>query len=578
MLAGFGFGGYRSFRETQRLGPLGKVNVVAGPNNSGKSNILRFLQRDFSAIASEDFSIVREPMDAMDTHIGSSGLPRLSVHVAVRVDESDDPALGSHLKDPTFARAYHQILESLQEDGLFWIELMATPTATNTKIEIDPRWIARPEVAELENRWFDVASRFQPNLSRSLPSYVEATARWMLKTLVSVPPVEIIPAVRELRPAGATTSRADLSGRGLIEQLFKLKNPILSEREQSLAAFKEIGEFVRDVTGVDDAQLDIPHDQQTILVTLGGKVLPLENLGTGIHEVVMLAAWCTIAKAKLVCIEEPEIHLHPLLQRKFVEYIQRFTSNQYLLTTHSASLIDYEKSTVFHLQSSSQGETSRPPNTVVARVISPSQHLEVCRDLGYSASDLLQTNSVIWVEGPSDRIYLNKWIRDRAPDLLEGLHYSIVFYGGRLLSHLSASDSEVDDFISLQRINRNVAILIDSDRKKQGAKINSTKARVRREIAEIGGLCWITKGREVENYVPFSTLAQAAGAVHPRFRSVEPDDEDYDSLTMIERAGNLRSFDKVKVARHIASIDAVDYRLDLSTRVAHLVDFIRSSN
>ena len=31
-------------------------------------------------------------------------------------------------------------------------------------------------------------------------------------------------------------------------------------------------------------------------------------------------------------------------------------------------------------------------------------------DIGIKASDILQSNGIIWVEGPSDRIYINKWI------------------------------------------------------------------------------------------------------------------------------------------------------------------------
>ena len=30
-------------------------------------------------------------------------------------------------------------------------------------------------------------------------------------------------------------------------------------------------------------------------------------------------------------------------------------------------------------------------------------------DLGIKASDILQSNGIIWVEGPSDRIYINKF-------------------------------------------------------------------------------------------------------------------------------------------------------------------------
>jgi predicted ATPase len=42
-------------------------------------------------------------------------------------------------------------------------------------------------------------------------------------------------------------------------------------------------------------------------------VLPLTSLGMGIHEVIILAVAATVIRNQVVCIEEPEIHLHPLL-------------------------------------------------------------------------------------------------------------------------------------------------------------------------------------------------------------------------------------------------------------------------
>lgn len=40
---GFTLAGYRSFGERQYISPLGKINLFIGPNNSGKSNILKFV-------------------------------------------------------------------------------------------------------------------------------------------------------------------------------------------------------------------------------------------------------------------------------------------------------------------------------------------------------------------------------------------------------------------------------------------------------------------------------------------------------------------------------------------------------
>ena len=135
----------------------------------------------------------------------------------------------------------------------------------------------------------------------------------------------------------------------------------------------------------------------------------------------------------------------------------------------------------------------------------------VLDDLDVRASDLLQSNGVIWVEGPSDRIYINRWIDLwSGGQFKEGSHYQCVFYGGRLLAHLSAGtdgDPEAEG-VSILRVNRNAAVLIDSDKRTTDSEINATKKRVCQEIEDVGGYAWVTDGREIENYLPMGLIGR----------------------------------------------------------------------
>jgi predicted ATP-dependent endonuclease of OLD family len=272
--------------------------------------------------------------------------------------------------------------------------------------------------------------------------------------------------------------------------------------------------------------------------------------------------------------EEPEIHLNPVLQRKLVRYLTGATSNQYFITTHSAALMDTPDAEIYHVH-------LQDGQSLVERVTSTRQRSMVCEDLGYHPSDLLLANCIIWVEGPSDRTYLGYWISTRAPALQEGVHFSIMFYGGRLASHLSGNDLDeaVNDFISLRRLNRRAVIVIDSDRARKEDSLNGTKTRLVDEFNAGPGHAWVTDGREIENYLPPAQIKSALEVVVPnciatsKFRP-------YDKVLTIKGPnGKLRQAPKVEIAKDIVTKNQLDEsRLDLKDQLSKLIQFIKDSN
>jgi predicted ATP-dependent endonuclease of OLD family len=201
--------------------------------------------------------------------------------------------------------------------------------------------------------------------------------------------------------------------------------------------------------------------------------------------------------------EELENNIHPALLRRLNEYIyQSSIKNKfiYFLTTHSNVLIDQfskqKDAQIVHVTQCNSISTCKTAATYI-------DNGGILDDLDVRASDILQANGIIWVEGPSDRIYLNRWINLWSNgELKEGTHYQIVFYGGRLLSHLEASEpEEVDSGISILNANRNAIMMIDSDKRTLRSPINATKKRIKAEFEAINAPCWVTKGKEIENYI-----------------------------------------------------------------------------
>ena len=383
--------------------------------------------------------------------------------------------------------------------------------------------------------------------------------------------VELIPSIRQIGKQGSVSE--DFSGDGIIERLVRLQNPDF-HNQHDRQKFLYINEFLRNVTDNETAEIEIPHKWDTILVHMDGKTLPLESLGTGIHQVIILAAAATIPDETVICIEEPELHLNPILQKKLIRYLLKLTTNQYFITTHSAALMDTPSAEIYHIYLESR-------QSIVNRVTSDTHKSIICEDLGYHPSDLLQSNCIIWVEGPSDRIYLNSWIDFSSSMYTEGIHYSIMFYGGRLASHLSGEDIDdiVEDFISLRRLNRRSVIVIDSDLENAEASVNATKERLKKEFDSGPGYAWITLGREIENYLSPNLLRKAIEKTKPFATSTSQFGQYENCLSITTKSGKNANASKVDVANFVVSNFQSDFEiLDLKTQINRLILFIQESN
>ena len=230
----------------------------------------------------------------------------------------------------------------------------------------------------------------------------------------------------------------------------------------------------------DEAQKDAIKDHWEVYLGEGTKgLIPLSQSGSGLKTVfLVLLNLLVIPKIPnpqehkkksqfTFAFEELENNLHPALLRRLFQYLEDYAVNEkttIFLTTHSSIALDLfgvsEHAQIIHV--SHDGESAR-----TTTVPTHSNLIKIVSELGARPSDLLQANGLIWVEGPSDRIYLNRWIELYSDGRLrEGRDYQCVFYGGALLAQVQFASPEngAAKLANLFQINHNLIVVCDGDR------------------------------------------------------------------------------------------------------------------
>lgn len=294
--------------------------------------------------------------------------------------------------------------------------------------------------------------------------------------------------------------------------------------------------------------------QSELLLKIGEeKERPIYDLGEGLQMIILMTFPLFFYDNGFYVIEEPEIFLHPSLQRRILEkFISHPASKDFIffISTHSNHILDisnyHPEVSIFSMQKELPlgKSNSKKANFYLNNLVDNGESaLEL---LGVNNTSVFLSNSSIWIEGITDMLYIRKYIESYLsnPKLkekykscrsyVEGVHYSFIFSGGSNIIHYDFSDEEaisaLKERIVVKKLCGKAFVIVDSDGKKHDR-------RKKQFFNDLGGRFYELPTIEIENLLPNEAIIGAIKS-YPTLKEIKInenlylDEKDYKNIRL----------------------------------------------
>lgn len=246
------------------------------------------------------------------------------------------------------------------------------------------------------------------------------------------------------------------------------------------------------------------------------------ELGAGLSEFVMTLGCAATKPTTLILIDEPEIHLHPALQVDYLTSLATYAKDGILFATHSIGLARAVADDIFSCKS--RGKISE-----VVPFGATAQLAEFLGEMSFSSYSELGFKKILLVEGPTDLRVIQQWLRLKQKD------HEIVMLslGGNSL----ASGEKALELSEIKRIHPDVWALVDSERESEDGAPSKSRSEFEKQCKELKIPIHLTKRRALDNYLPDQAVKAALGE---GFSALGPYDRLKDSVNGWSKTQNWR--------------------------------------
>jgi len=475
---------YRCFSDEApaRLAIRDGFTAFLGPNNAGKSALLRFLY---------EF----RPLFGLCS--GNNGQLQAALM---------DQRQGFALNGPSDSA---EVFHNMNERDIV-IELVFPPTTTPTVRRQLDLTIERSGPA------FRAAFLFDGRRMGGTPGSVEldgttlvagggrVSMEGIFAAMTSLASTLLIGPFRNVVNIGGADNYFDIQvGETFVRAWRLFKN---GPNKAQAAATYRLTQDIKELFGFRDLTIEASSDDRTLQVFVDGKPYRLAELGAGLAQFIIALCNVMVQKRDLILIDEPELNLHPALQMDFLTTLAAQAKRGVLFSTHSIGLADAMASRIYSL-------TKRGAHVEMKDFERTTDLAQLLGEMSYATYSDLGYETLLMVEGPTDmptvRAFLHKNGKSRKVALM----------------HLGGS-STINENCALQlaevkRVGRNVKAVIDSERPAAGANLEPARRAFVGECRKQGIPLHVLDRRATEHYLTERAIRVVKGSKYSALTEYE---------------------------------------------------------
>ncbi|OIV39730.1 AAA family ATPase [Flavobacterium johnsoniae] len=480
------------------------INIIVGANNCGKSRFMRQLMSLNSYDGINDLLLIRELIDEYNLYVEMFNIDKIQTFI----DKYSRNIAGGTILDQKAVKIQKNRLIKLKEGD--FKNIISVINGNKKKLDEmlgysgmqDDFLKDYSKIEDTYSKEFKPKKYYIPTL-RTAHSLFQIIKHGSEKKL-DVPGTNDYEKIEKdiflhtyLQNYRIDKSVQIFTGLHLYRDILNSRNSEKSIRIQ----FENFEKFLS-VNFFDSKQIDIVakfdkndnekgiNESELILIHVEGEkeTRKLYDLGDGVQALIVLMYKIFMSEPEsFIFIDEPELNLHPGMQRLFLEQI---TSNKdlinkklkYIISTHSNHFLDLtiEKEDVSIYLFSQRKNELNDKQFIVKNVNRGDNSL--LKDLGVNNSSVFMANCSIWVEGISDRNYLKAFLKSYCDSIgksypKEDIDFAFFEYAGSNIDHYIFEDEvEKEDVeivlkdIKALAISNRIFLLADCDASKQSSK------------------------------------------------------------------------------------------------------------